>query len=94
MLRSYISIALRYLRKNTIFSLLNVMGLAIGLACCILIALWAMHSWLQDFAYRAPFAGWEFLLPGVMTLLIALITVSSRAVRAALANPIKVLRSE
>jgi putative ABC transport system permease protein len=55
---------------------------------------WAMHTWLQDFAYRAPFAGWEFLLPGVMTLLIALITVSSRAVRAALANPIKVLRSE
>ncbi len=55
---------------------------------------WAMHAWLQDFAYRSPFAGWEFLLPGLMTLLIALITVSSRAVRAALANPIKVLRSE
>jgi putative ABC transport system permease protein len=55
---------------------------------------WAMHTWLQDFAYRAPFAGWEFLLPGLMTLLIALITVSSRAVGAALANPIKVLRSE
>jgi putative ABC transport system permease protein len=55
---------------------------------------WAMHSWLQDFAYREPFAGWEFLLPGLMTLLIALITVSARAVRAALANPIKVLRSE
>jgi putative ABC transport system permease protein len=55
---------------------------------------WAMHTWLQDFAYRAPFTSWEFLLPGFMTLLIALITVSSRAVRVALANPIKVLRSE
>jgi putative ABC transport system permease protein len=55
---------------------------------------WVMHAWLQDFAYRTPIAGWVFLLAGFMTALIALVTVSSRALGAALANPVKVLRSE
>jgi putative ABC transport system permease protein len=55
---------------------------------------WAMHVWLQDFAYRTPIAAWVFLLAGGVTALIALVTVSTRAIGAALANPIKVLRSE
>ncbi len=55
---------------------------------------WVMHGWLQDFAYRTPIAGWVFLFAGLMTALIALLTVSSRALGAAVANPVKVLRSE
>jgi putative ABC transport system permease protein len=53
---------------------------------------WAMHVWLQDFAYRTSVAGWVFILAGGVTALIALVTVSTRAIGAALANPVKVLR--
>jgi putative ABC transport system permease protein len=66
----------------------------IGFALAVPASWWAMHFWLQDFAYRAPVEGWIFLVAGSMMILIALITVSSRAFGAALANPVKVLRSE
>jgi putative ABC transport system permease protein len=55
---------------------------------------WIMHAWLRDFAYRAPVAVWVFVLAGGATALIALVTVSSRAMKAALANPVEALRSE
>ncbi len=55
---------------------------------------WAMHSWLQDFAYRAPIAGWIFPVAGLLTVLISLVTVSTRVVGAALNNPVKSLRNE
>ena len=55
---------------------------------------WAMHRWLQDFAYRTTL-GWEvFALAGAATLFITLLTVSFQAIKAALANPVKALRSE
>jgi putative ABC transport system permease protein len=55
---------------------------------------WGMHLWLQDFAYRITI-GWEiFVVAGVISVGIALVTVSFQAVRAALANPVKSLRSE
>ncbi len=53
-----------------------------------------MHVWLQDFAYRAPVQVWIFFFAGGMMALITLATVGSRALGAALANPIKTLRSE
>jgi putative ABC transport system permease protein len=57
-------------------------------------AWWAMHNWLQDFAYRISI-GWEvFLLAGVLSASIALLTVSFQAVKAALTTPMKSLRSE
>jgi putative ABC transport system permease protein len=49
---------------------------------------------LQSFAYRAPISPWIFLAAGFLAALIALFTVSSRAVRAADANPIKSLQNE
>jgi len=55
---------------------------------------WVMHVWLRDFAYRAPVVAWIFVLAGGVTALIALVTVSSRAMKAALANPVEALRSE
>jgi putative ABC transport system permease protein len=58
------------------------------------LAWWAMHSWLQDFAYRINMPWWVFLLAVVIALFIALATVSFQAIRAALANPVKSLRTE
>ena len=58
------------------------------------IAWYAMNGWLQDFAYRIDIGWWIFALAGVLALLIALITVSFQAIKAALANPVKSLRSE
>jgi putative ABC transport system permease protein len=53
-----------------------------------------MDRWLKDYAYRVPISGWVFLLAGVLALGIALVTVSILALRAAVANPVKALRSE
>jgi putative ABC transport system permease protein len=53
-----------------------------------------MNKWLQSFAYRINISWWIFLVAGVLALLIALITVSFQAIKAAVANPVKSLRSE
>ena len=58
------------------------------------IAGWVMHQWLQDFAYHVPLSSWVFLLAGCLALLIAAITISFQALRAARTNPVKNLRSE
>lgn len=54
----------------------------------------AMHSWLQDFAYRIDLSWWIFILAGLSSVLIALFTLSYEAFKAAVANPVKSLRSE
>lgn len=68
----------------------------VGIASLIAfpVAWWAMHKWLQDFAYRIGIDWWIFLLAGTAAILIALITVSFQAIRAALANPVDALRNE
>jgi putative ABC transport system permease protein len=53
-----------------------------------------MHRWLQDFAYRIDIEWWVFALAGSLSLFIALATISFQAIRAALANPVKSLRTE
>jgi putative ABC transport system permease protein len=53
-----------------------------------------MNKWLQDFAYRINISWWIFLAAGIIAMLIALITVSFQAIKAAVANPVKSLRSE
>jgi len=58
------------------------------------IAWWAMHKWLQGFAYRVNISYWAFVLAGILALLIALATVSYQAIKAAIANPVKSLRTE
>ena len=52
------------------------------------------HQWLQNFYYKAPVAWWIFALSGLLGLLIAFITISFKAIRAALSNPVKSLRTE
>jgi putative ABC transport system permease protein len=58
------------------------------------IAWWAMNKWLQNFAYKIHISWWMFVIAGFVTLLIALITVSFQAIKAAIANPVKSLRTE
>jgi len=58
------------------------------------VAWWAMHKWLQNFAYQVPISWWMFALAGVIAVLIALTTVSFQAVKAALMNPVKSLKTE
>jgi putative ABC transport system permease protein len=53
-----------------------------------------MNNWLKDFAYRISIEWWMFLAAGIMALIIALLTVSFQAIKAAIANPVKSLRTE
>ena len=58
------------------------------------LAWWAMNKWLQDFAYRTTIQWWVFVIAAIIAILIALITISSQAIKAALTNPVKNLRTE
>jgi ABC-type antimicrobial peptide transport system permease subunit len=58
------------------------------------VAWWLMYSWLQDYSYRVPIQWWVFAMAGIISVLIAIITVSYQAIKAAIANPVKSLRSE
>jgi putative ABC transport system permease protein len=58
------------------------------------IAWYGMHKWLQAFAYKVDITWWMFALAGVIAVFIALITVSSQAIKAAIANPVKSLKTE
>jgi len=57
-------------------------------------AWWIMHGWLQDFAYRITISWWIFISAAVLAMFIALFTISFQAIKAALANPVKSLRTE
>ena len=84
-------------KVGTLFGLLSKDFLVLVLVAFVLaspLAWWAMHAWLQNFAFHINVEWWVFLLAGAMALLIALLTVSYQAVRVALANPVASLRSE
>jgi putative ABC transport system permease protein len=55
---------------------------------------WFMHKWLQNYAYRISINGWVFVIAGILALLIALMTISFQSIKAAIANPVKSLRTE
>ena len=57
-------------------------------------AWWFMHNWLQDYAYRTQISWWVFAIAAALALLIAVFTISFQAIKAALANPVKSLRTE
>lgn len=58
------------------------------------LAWWTMHSWLQNYSYRVSISWWIFALTGLISITIAVATVSYQAIKAALANPVKSLRTE
>ena len=55
---------------------------------------WAMNKWLQSFAYRIEIQWWMFVSGGMLAVALALLTVGFQAIKAALANPVKSLRTE
>jgi putative ABC transport system permease protein len=58
------------------------------------IAWWATNRWLQEYAYHIELKWWVFLLAAILASMIALLTVSYQAFRAAMSNPVKSLRAE
>ena len=91
------------IRKVLGASVLNITSLLsrdflilVGIAIVIAIPFswYFMHRWLQDFAYRIHLGWWIFVAAGLLALVIALITISIESIKAALANPVKSLRSE
>jgi len=67
---------------------------ALGIVCTMPLAWWAMHQWLQTFAYRINLSWWLFLLAAALIALVAVITVCSQAIKTAIANPVNALRNE
>jgi putative ABC transport system permease protein len=66
----------------------------ISIAIATPLAWWLMNKWLEDFAYRINISWWMFLIIGITAIIIAIGTVSFQAIKAALANPVKSLRTE
>lgn len=71
-----------------------LMLVSISIVIAVPIAWFGMYKWLQEFAFRMDMSIWIFVAAGVVALLIAFITVSFQAIKAALMNPIKSLRTE
>lgn len=69
-----------------------LVGIAFVIACPV--ALLAMTKWVQEFAYRIEIGWWIFAAGGLIAVVIAVATISYQSVRAAIANPVKSLRSE
>lgn len=67
---------------------------AISIVIATPLAWWAMHNWLQGFAYRQDVPWWCIALSGILAVLIAFVTISFQSIKAALTNPVKSLRSE
>lgn len=80
-----------------IVNLLSVEFLKLVLIAFVIatpLAWFLMNKWLQDFAYRINISWWVFAVAGVTAILIALLTISFQAIKAAIANPVKSLRTE
>jgi len=71
-----------------------VMLIMISIIIASPIAYYFMHQWLQDFVYRTNISWWVFAIAGFSAIFIGLITVSFQAIKAAVANPVKSLRTE
>ena len=58
------------------------------------LAWWIMYNWLLNYEYRIAMSWWIFIIAGLLAILVALFTISFQAIKAAMANPVKSLRSE
>lgn len=68
--------------------------IVIAFVISVPLAWWAMHNWLNDFAYRTEISWWVFAACGAMIILVALMIIVAKTIRAALDNPVKSLRTE
>jgi putative ABC transport system permease protein len=82
---------------TSIFQLISTDFLQLVVIAVVLaspIVWWVMHKWLQDYAYRIRIEWWVFVLTGVTITGLALLTVGFQAIKAAVANPVKSLRTD
>jgi putative ABC transport system permease protein len=77
-----------------LFSKEFILLIGIAFAIAAPIAWYFMNKWLQDYPYRIEISWWIFLIGGLSSVLIALVTVSFQAIRAAVTNPVQSLRTE
>ncbi|MDQ6761683.1 MAG: FtsX-like permease family protein, partial [Bacteroidota bacterium] len=77
-----------------LFSKEFILLIAIAFVIATPLAWYFMHQWLQDYVYRINISWWLFAAGGLAAIIIALVTVSFQAIKAALANPVKSLRTE
>jgi ABC-type antimicrobial peptide transport system permease subunit len=77
-----------------LFSKEFILLIAIAFAIATPIAWYYMHHWLQDYVYRIDISWWLFAAGGLVAIIIALATISFQAIKAAMANPVKSLRTE
>lgn len=93
-------IGIRKVLGASVLGLTNMLSrefvILVSVACLIAFPLsyWMMENWLSDYSYRIAIPWWVFLAAGATALIIALMTVSSQAIRAAVANPVNALRDE
>lgn len=66
----------------------------IALVLAVPIAWYLMNEWLKDFAYRVDIEWWIFIVAAIIAIIIAFITISTQAIKAAMSNPVKSLRTE
>ncbi len=66
----------------------------ISFAIAIPLTYWLLQKWLDNYAFRVSLNPWMFILPALLILLIALLTISTQTVQAASSSPVKSLRSE
>ena len=77
-----------------LFSKEFIILIAIAFAIATPIAWYYMHQWLQNYPFRIELSWWIFCIGGITSIIIALATVSFQAIKAAIANPVKSLRTE
>jgi putative ABC transport system permease protein len=93
-------IGIRKVLGASVFSVWNLLSkdfvllVLISLLIAMPIAYYFMHNWLQSYEYRTNLSWWVFAAAAIGTLLITIITVSFQAIKAAMANPVKSLRTE
>jgi putative ABC transport system permease protein len=93
-------IGIRKVLGASVFSIIALLSknflLLVAIAALIAfpVAWWTMNNWLNDFPYRISFSWWIFPVAGLLALIIALATICFQAIKAAMANPVKSLRTE
>jgi len=93
-------IGVRKVLGATVFNLWQLLSkdfvllVLIALLIASPVAWYFMHGWLQNYDYHADVAWWIFIITGAGAMTITLLTVSFQSIKAALANPVKSLRSE
>jgi predicted permease len=68
--------------------------IVVSMAVAFPLSYWAITEWMSSFAYKSPIGAWIFIVAGLLMLLVASVTISFQAVKAAIANPVKSLRTE